>query len=97
MRTRLAIAGALAALLAGQAANAETAAISYDDLDLSTAQGKAELDRRVYKAARDVCGMDDVMVGSRIVPAETRKCYKDALRQIKKSLAAVTEQKAAGG
>lgn len=97
MKIRFAIAATLAALLAGQPAFAETAAINLDDLDLSTAQGKAELDRRVHKAARHVCGMQDVIVGSRIIPAETRKCYKDALRQIEKSLAAVTEKKAAGG
>lgn len=97
MKTRFALAASLAALLAAPVVHAETAAISLNDLDLSTAQGKAELDRRVHKAARDVCGMEDVMVGSRIIPAETRKCYKDALRQIKKSLAAVTDKKAAGG
>ncbi len=49
------------------------------------------------KAARDICGHSDVMVGSRIVPIEARKCYKDALKQIKKSVAVMTNKKAAGG
>ncbi len=97
MKTRYAIVAALGALLAGQAAYAETAAITYDDLDLSTAEGKAELDRRVDKAAKDICGYSELKVGSRIVPAEARKCYKDALKQIKKSVAVVTSKKAAGG
>jgi UrcA family protein len=97
MKSRYAISAALGALLAAQSASAETAAITYDDLDLSSAEGKAELDRRVDRAARDICGYSELMVGSRIIPAEARKCYKDALKQIKKTVAAVTSKKAAGG
>ena len=96
-RPQYAIAAFFGALLAAQPVLAETAAITYDDLDLTTAEGKAELDRRVDKAAKDICGYSELMVGSRIVPAEARKCYKDALKQIKKSVAAIVNNKAAGG
>lgn len=32
--------------------------VTYDDLDLDSAKGQKELDRRIEKAARQVCGLD---------------------------------------
>jgi UrcA family protein len=37
-------------------AAAETRIVSYADLDLSSAAGRARLDRRINAAVRDVCG-----------------------------------------
>ncbi len=59
----LTTAAALTMLGAG-AAQAETAEVRYGDLNLASAAGRAELDRRIESAARRVCVID--------VPAATR-------------------------
>jgi len=50
--------------IAAQPAFAEAIAVTYQDLDLSTEQGRQELDNRIDSAARKVCGYDDVRTGS---------------------------------
>jgi len=60
MKTLLS-AALVAASLAAAPASAQTAdrpaiAVSHDDLDLGTAEGRAALDLRLLHAARSVCG-----------------------------------------
>ncbi|SMC72504.1 UrcA family protein [Novosphingobium sp. B1] len=45
------------ALSASQPAFAGTKLVGYQDLDLTTKDGQAQLDSRLRKAAKDVCGM----------------------------------------
>lgn len=96
-RPQYAIAAVFGALLAAQPVLAETAAITFDDLDLKTAEGKAELDRRVEKAAKEICGYNEAAIGSRMASREAQMCMKDTQKQIKKSVAAIVNNKAAGG
>lgn len=70
--------------------------VQYDDLDLSTAGGRKELDQRVDKAARKVCGMDENNVGTRVPRKESRECYREARQQLEARLAAVTGVKPVG-
>lgn len=46
----------IATVAAVQPASAETRIVSYADLDLSSPQGQAALDRRIEHAVRQVCG-----------------------------------------
>lgn len=59
----LAFAGALLAtgltVMASSPAQAATAIVHYGDLDLSTATGRAALDRRVSHAAQAVCWIEN--------------------------------------
>jgi len=96
-RTVFALAVALGTLAMAQPALAEAVVITYSDLDLTTQKGREELDRRLDRAAKQACGIDDVATGTRIVSGEARACYKDARKQIDKSLAAVLDNKAVGG
>lgn len=82
--------------LAGQASAQErdtrTTGVTYQDLDLSTEAGQAELTRRIEYAARQVCGMGEREVGSNIVSRETRTCFRDAKRQLEQHFAPVISQ-----
>ncbi|RIV86532.1 UrcA family protein [Aurantiacibacter zhengii] len=67
------------------------ASVSHADLDLSTAEGVRELDRRIDSAAREVCGFGEVELGSRIPSRETRQCYRTAKRQLDRQFAQIVE------
>lgn len=91
-----ALAAVIAGLVAAQPALAETAAVTYDDLDLTTKEGQKELDLRIEKAARDVCGLNEKQVGSMLPTREAKACVKDARKQIEKRVASITKKETAG-
>ena len=61
------------------AAAAESVSVNvpYADLDLSTEEGMDVLRDRLDKAAREVCGFNDRVVGSRLPTRDARNCYVD--------------------
>lgn len=99
MKTRTAtFAAALAACLfaapgfASDAAAGASVEVKYRDLDLSTTAGTDELNRRLDKAAREVCGLDVVTTGTRISSREGRRCYNETKAQLETHVAALTDQ-----
>lgn len=94
----LAAASALAIPAIASAAENQTQSvrIAYKDLDLTTEAGQKELDRRMDKAARDVCGMDEAVTGSRIATSESRECYSTTRTQIGQSLSHLTKGRTTG-
>lgn len=67
--------------------------VSYADLDLSTDEGRAALERRIEAAAREMCGMDGTLTtGSRMPSYSMRACYKKATSQIGESVARAIEK-----
>lgn len=64
-----------------------TTEVRYADLDLSSDEGRAELSQRIDKAAREVCGMDDIQTGTRIPYRSKVECYANAKRQIEPQFA----------
>jgi UrcA family protein len=91
------IAAAVATPLAAQPAIAESVAVTYQDLDLSTSQGQETLKHRIDEAAKEVCGFDEITTGTRIHSREARECIKTAKRQIQKKLAAIFDKDRGGG
>ena len=96
------IALASAALLVAPAAQAaeekgQPVGVTVADLDLTTQQGREELDRRIDLAAKEVCGMNDTVTGSRVASRESRRCYRDAKAQMETHFAGVIENKQLGG
>jgi UrcA family protein len=89
---------ATAALAVPAAAETQTATrgVQYKDLDLSTEAGQKELENRLDTAAREVCGMNERYVGSRVVPRESRECYKDAREQLGAQISKLVKKDAAG-
>lgn len=96
----LALAGA-ALLTAGTAAAEErdtrTIGVTYQDLDLATDAGRAELQRRIDNAARQVCGMNERAVGSNIVTRESRECYRSAKRDLDRNFARIVADRTRAG
>ncbi|RJY09553.1 UrcA family protein [Aurantiacibacter aquimixticola] len=72
-------------------------AVAYDDLDLSTLEGVAELDRRVDRAARRVCGVNETTLGTRLRSREARTCYVQAKRDFERRLASIMHDAQRGG
>jgi UrcA family protein len=64
--------------------------ISYRDLDLSTPEGAKELDKRLHRAAQEVCGMTATTTGTRIPSSAARACYKETLAQLQERFAHLT-------
>ena len=96
----LALALAAAALAVPAAAaedEAPTVGVRYSDLDLTSEAGQNELDNRLERAAREVCGMNEKHVGSRIIPQHSRECYREARRELDVQFAQLVSRKSAGG
>lgn len=96
IKRTLIFAAALGTMLAVQPALAESIAVPFNDLDLSTEAGQKELDKRIEVAARKVCGFDEASVGTRITTREEKACVADARKQLEKRLASLTNKKVAG-
>jgi len=79
------------------ASTGQSVMVRFADLDLSTATGQQKLERRIARAASQVCGLDDVTTGSRVPSAEASACYRQALRNVRASVAnAVAGNRPAG-
>ncbi len=78
-------------------ATAPTTAVSYEGLDLATAEGQKILDARIDSAARSLCRMDEVRTGTRLKSAESRACYAKARASAKKQVASVVAEHQLGG
>ncbi|QYU68553.1 UrcA family protein [Leptolyngbya sp. 15MV] len=98
MRRILIAAAAIASLGTALPASAqESIEVTYRDLNLDTAEGQKALDRRIVRAARQVCGLEDIHTGTRIRPAREQQCYRTALVQAKARVAAIIEAEKRGG
>ena len=76
------------ALLGTGAAQAQTAQVRYADLNLSSAAGQAELDRRIEAAARRACAAE-LPSGSRIEDrSDLSRCKAQVRAQVAAALKA---------
>jgi len=91
-------AAALSMAAAASPAAAKDVAVSYQDLDLSTQEGRDVLARRLDSAARQACGYGDAGVtGSRMQSQSARTCYAKAKSNSRDTLAAILRQNGFGG
>jgi UrcA family protein len=99
MKTPLiALAAAASALTAlPVAAERNSISIAYRDLNLATPEGQAALDHRISKAARAMCGVDELSTGTRLRSGEAIACYREAKAQAKKQVAAAIAAQQLGG
>ncbi len=61
--------------------------VTHSDLDLSTEEGREELDRRIDNAAEEACGFGETTLGTRARTREARDCYRQAKRQLERRFA----------
>ncbi len=95
----LAFAAAVLAAPALAADEAPSVGVRYGDLDLTSAEGQWQLDIRLQRAAREVCGVDEKVVGSLLSSRHSRECYREARRHLDQQYAELVNRKsaAAGG
>lgn len=95
----LALALAAAGLAAPVAAEDETPTVGvrYSDLDLTSEAGQRQLDLRLERAVREVCGMNETAVGSRLPSPRSRECYREARRDLDRQYAQLLSRKSAAG
>lgn len=88
MKTHSAIlAAALGAAMLSAPAFAGPAGVSYADLDLATPAGQAQLDRRIDKAAREMCGITDIRTGTLLQSTSSKECYQATKASARKQVA----------
>lgn len=88
---------ALVPAVSAQNVETRTTGVTHTDLDLTTPEGVEELDRRIDRAAKQVCGMNEVEVGTRARTREGRQCYRDAKRQLERQFAQIVNDAQRGG
>lgn len=71
--------------------------VEFEDLNLDTPSGQKHLDRRIHRAARSVCGVDDIRTSTRIRNSAVYKCYAKAVSSAKSQVAAMIEDQQRGG
>ena len=97
MKKTLISLAAIGALTATTPAFADNIAIEYRDLNLSTVEGQEALERRIDRAAREVCGIDDSMTGTRIRSSRSRECFAKVKKQASQQIAAILNEERLGG
>lgn len=74
-----------------------TMTVSTKGIDLGTPEGQAMLERRVDKAARQICQLDGSATGTRLVRRGARDCYNKARASAKQQMVAAIAKKKRGG
>ncbi|WP_209349049.1 UrcA family protein [Pontixanthobacter sp. CEM42] len=97
MKKSLIALAAIGTMFTAAPAFAGGVAIEYNDLNLSTAKGQQALERRIDKAAKDVCQYNRLRTGSRMTNPEIRKCYQTAKKQATQKMAAIVDSERLGG
>ncbi len=76
---------------------AESMSIQYSDLNLASAEGQAQLERRIDAAARKVCKLGQHRTGTRIPSAESKDCFAKARQSARTQMASVMNANRMGG
>ena len=82
---------------AGEPGYVPSATVTFSDLNLSTPEGQAELERRIDTAARAMCDVDRISTGTRIKSRAAKQCYKTALKSTKEQVSAKIAETQRGG
>lgn len=88
---------AIGAVLATAPVSAKNIKIEYRDLNLATAEGQAVLQHRITKAAKKVCGYNDLRTGTRATTRDMRLCLVQAKKSAKSQMASLAEDDRLGG
>lgn len=105
MKTRFAPLASLAAFGLAVSAGAAPASaksvsidIEYADLDLTSPQGQAKLERRIDAAARQICGANEQRTGTRIIiDPKVRTCIAEVKAKTAPQVAAAKRERQLGG
>ncbi|PNU01709.1 UrcA family protein [Novosphingobium guangzhouense] len=79
-------------LFSTPAAFAKSVEVHYKDLDLGTVEGQGLLKKRIDKAARDVCRVDQATTGTHIRGNVDADCYRQARTNVSEQVAAAIDK-----
>ncbi len=71
--------------------------VSLEGLDLDSPEGQRMLDQRIDRAARQICGVDNVRTGTRIRSRSVRECYAKARTSAERQVATIIQDQQRGG
>jgi UrcA family protein len=74
-----------------------TIAVPTADLDLGTAEGQRQLDRRVARAVRQACRVNDPKTGTRSLSRDALACLAKARTNARQQVAALVSEERRGG
>lgn len=89
-----AAAAALATVATATPVLAKDVVVRYGDLDLASAKGQRDLERRINRAARVAC---EYHTNGRIPSADTIRCYRAARASAKTEIALALQNNRLGG
>lgn len=78
-------------------ADAPAQKINLEGLNLETASGQQMLDKRIERAAKSVCRVNQVRTGTRLRASQARACVAKAKASAKRQVAATAKQQRLGG
>lgn len=81
----------------GTQSGAQSMAIHYADLNLDTAEGQEQLERRIQAAARKVCNVGKHRTGTRIPSARSKACFVKARQSARDQVASMVDENRRGG
>lgn len=84
-------------LFSAPTAFAATTEVNYKDLDLTSSDGQQQLESRIAQAARSVCTIDRATTGTHLSSTVDRKCYKQAVAQVREQVASAVDNSRLGG
>ena len=93
-RIVLLLAAAVSPVVVQAASIARQMPVSYSDLDLATPEGRKQLDRRVDRAAREVCFMNSST--DRKSHNAAKACHAETMKQTAADVAAAASAPKAG-
>lgn len=82
---------------AAPARHSQSIEVAVGDLDLATPNGQKTLQARIDRAARAVCGVDQLPTGSHIPSRDAMNCYRQAQRSAAERVADVADARQAHG
>ena len=74
-----------------------TMRVSTAGLDLNTLEGQRILEGRIDRAARQVCAVDRISIGTRVVSSAKRDCVAKARASAEQQMATLIEDQRRGG
>lgn len=74
-----------------------SAVVAVDDYDLTSPTGLADLNRKIERTAREVCGLDEINRGRHFAAGPARQCYRDAMAKAERRVAEIVRQERLGG
>lgn len=85
------------ALLAGTPVAAKDFVVQHDDLDLASAAGQKTLEKRIDAQAREFCGEERPIVGTRIKPRGASECFRSARQAAREQMGELVARAQKGG